>query len=48
MRTMSCSVTTSIRGEFRTKVLLDDALTFEKVKDELRLREQHYSETEES
>lgn len=33
------------RGEFRAKILLDDTLTFETVKDELCLREQAYGET---
>lgn len=33
------------RGEFRTKILLNDELTFETIKDELCLREQAYGET---
>lgn len=35
------------RDEFQTKILLDDTLTFENVKDELYLREQAYGEPSE-
>lgn len=35
----------SVRGEFRTKILIDDSLTFDSIKNELVLREQAYGET---
>lgn len=34
----------SVRGEFRTKILMDDTLTFDSIKNELVLREQAYGE----